>query len=76
MQIQLEKHVNPDGTIDLGQVKTGLPESNVRVVIIIDPHPAHPSWPVGFLDKYYGCLADVNLQEPDELPLEERDVIL
>jgi hypothetical protein len=58
-------------------VPTGLPESDVDVLLVILPTNAGGgknvnSWPDDFFDQTYGCLAEDPLVRAPQLPLETR----
>ena len=70
MNIETLGHIKADGSIDL-HLMTALPESEVRVMIYIEPlsekqkipTPEELGWPKGFFEHFAGCLADVDLEE-------------
>jgi hypothetical protein len=80
--ISVKTRVRPDGTLQVA-VSTGLPESDVEVLLVIRPaNPgsanagtAHP-WPVNFFDTTFGSLADDPLVRPPELNYEAREKLL
>lgn len=58
---------------------TALPESEVKIVVYIEEPltskqthltPTALGWPQGFFERFAGCLSDVDLEEPDDLPPE------
>jgi len=60
----VKTRLKPDGTLQVA-IPTGLPEADVDVLVVIRPLDAGSrkvaptgSWPEGFLDKTYGCLAE------------------
>ncbi|MGE3728546.1 MAG: hypothetical protein AB7I41_23550 [Candidatus Sericytochromatia bacterium] len=79
MQIELQGHVKSDGSLDL-HLETGLPESVVKVLIQIAPAkpiqtPLNQGWPEGYFEELYGCMATDPLLEPEELPIENRELL-
>ena len=80
--ISFKTRVSPDGTLQV-VVPTGLPESDVEVLLVI--RPANPSganagaaqsWPANFFDNTFGSLADDPLVRPPELNYEAREKLL
>jgi hypothetical protein len=80
--IQLKGHVKADGTLEL-RVPTGLPESDVEVVVVVHPmhgeagkrSPAERGWPPGYFERTAGCLADDPIQRWPQGEYEIRDNI-
>ena len=77
--ISVKTRVKPDGTLQVA-VPTGLPESDVDVLLVIQPlgdggaNACSPrAWPAGFFDATFGSLADDPLVRPPRLPLEARE---
>ena len=80
--ISVKARVKPDGTLQVA-VPTGLPESDVDVLLVIRPLSAGGatsrlthSWPAGFFDDTFGSLADSTLVRPPQPPLETREKLL
>ena len=60
VSISVKSRVKADGTLDLN-VATGLPESEVEVLVVVQPLGAQErenGWPAGFFAQTYGCLRD------------------
>jgi hypothetical protein len=65
VRIRMKGHVGPDGTLAL-QVPTGLGETEVEVVVEVDPVQTTPpaiapedlGWPPEFFDETYGSCQD------------------
>ena len=60
----VKTRVRPDGTLQV-VVPTGLPESDVDVLLVVRPINAGSgkgvnSWPDGYFEHTYGCLAEEN----------------
>ena len=70
--IPLKARVNSDGTLDI-QVRTGLPESEVDVLVVIQPAALADRWPEGFLDETFGAFADAPLSRPEQPVMEVRE---
>ena len=66
MTTPLKMRLAPDGTLDL-HVATGLPASEVEVLVILQPlaGPA-ATWPKGFLESTYGALAEQLLERAEQ----------
>jgi hypothetical protein len=63
--IPIKTRLKADGTLDL-RVPTGLPESEVEVLVILQP-VVEPTgfWPEGFFDSTFGAFADYCLERGD-----------
>ena len=60
--IPLKTRLEPDGTLDL-HVATGLPASEVDVLVILQPIPLPlAAWPEGFFESTYGAFAGQPLE--------------
>ena len=77
----VRSRTGPDGSLTVS-VPTELPETEVEVVLVIRPvQPEDGSgnevsgWPEGFLERMYGCLADVGLKRHPQGDYETRDPI-
>ena len=80
--ISVKTRVRPDGTLQV-VVPTGLPESDVDVLLVI--RPANPdsakdgtahSWPASFFDNTFRSLADEPLVRPPDPHYEAREKLL
>ncbi len=77
--IQLESEVGADGVLEL-RIPLGAPDARKRVIVTIEPlpPPVPPSasdssdWHE-FVERTYGSCAGLGLEEPPDLPLEQRD---
>ncbi len=77
--IQIESEVGGDGVLDL-RVPLGESEANARVLVTIEPavSPNHSrtdseqDWHE-FVQRTYGSCVGLGLEEPDDLPLQQRD---
>ena len=64
--IPLRTRLEPDGTLDL-HVATGLPTSEVDVLVILQPVPPPLSaWPEGFFESTYGAFAEQPLERGEQ----------
>jgi hypothetical protein len=61
--IPLKTRIRPDGTLDL-RLPTGLPESDVEVVVVIQPAAAPSAWPEGLFERTYGAFAECPCRTP------------
>ena len=60
--IPLRTRLEQDGTLDL-RVATGLPTSEVDVLVILQPVPPLPAaWPEEFFESTYGAFAEHPLE--------------
>jgi len=64
VSFSVKTRVMPDGTLQ-GAIPTGLPDADVDVLVVVRPVAAcntgsatPVSWPEGFFDKTFGCLAE------------------
>ena len=65
VSISVKAKVRPDGALRL-EVPTGLPETDVEVLIVVQPvsegsdstSETTRSWPEGFFEETSGCLSD------------------
>lgn len=76
----VKTRVKPDGTLQVA-VATGLPESDVDVLLVVRPFDAGSgkganSWPDEFFEQTYGCLAEDPLVRPPQLLQETRENLL
>ena len=73
--LQVKTRLKPDGTLQVA-VPTGLPESDVDVLLVIRPVDAGSlnafggsPWPERFFDTTFGSLHDVPMaRRPESLP--------
>jgi len=76
----LKTRVKPDGTLQV-VVSTGLPESDVDVLLVVRPINADSgeranSWPDEFFEHTYGSLAEDPLVRAAQLLQETREKLL
>ena len=77
--IQLESEVGGDGILEL-RVPLGLGDANTRVMVTIQPLSKsaprdasnRPDWH-DFIRRTYGSCAGLGLEEPQDLPLQQRE---
>lgn len=76
--ISTKGRVKDDGTLDL-HVTTGLPETDVEVLLVLEPLVSkgkggsmHGGWPEGFFEKTFGSLRDNPIGYEPAPPLEMR----
>ena len=77
--IQVESEVGVDGILEL-RVPLGVGDAGTHVVVTIQPLPessepatAAPSDWHDFVERTYGSCAGLGLEEPADLPLQQRD---
>jgi len=78
----MKARVKPDGSLQVA-IPTGLPETDVDVLVVVRPlgaggkeAPAMDSWPEGFFEETFGCLAEDPLVRGPQLPHEAREKLL
>jgi|NGEPerStandDraft_6_1074524.scaffolds.fasta_scaffold109298_2 hypothetical protein len=70
--IPLRTRLQPDGTLDL-RISTGLPESDVEVLIVLQPADSRSSLPAEFFAETYGAFAESPLERPAQGAWEVRE---
>ena len=82
VSFSLKTRVMPDGTLQVA-IPTGLPEADVDVLVVVRPvaagstrNAAPESWPEGFFDRTFGCLAEDPLVREPQLRHEAREKLL
>ena len=63
--IPVKTRIQADGTLDL-RLPTGLPESDVEVVVVIQPAVAPSTWSEDFFDRTYGAFAEYPIERPPQ----------
>ena len=78
----VKTRVRADGTLHVA-IPTGLPETDVDVLVVIRPIPGSDekradsgTWPERFFDETFGSLADDPLVREPQPPLEAREKLL
>lgn len=84
VSIQTRAHIGTDGRLDV-QLPAEYREKNVNVTIIVEPVDADITdkpqerdangWPIGFIERTYGSLADDPLERLPQGELEVREAI-
>lgn len=77
--IKLNTTIATNGRLML-DVATQLPPGAVEVVLVVQALNDQlitdtNGWPLGYFEATYGALADDPIERPEQLPLEERDLI-
>jgi hypothetical protein len=83
VSISVKARVRPDGALKL-EVPTGLPETDVEVLIVVQPvaegkdsrSETARSWPEGFFEETSGCLSDDPLTRHAQGDYEVREKII
>jgi len=74
--LPFKAHVQPDGTLNL-RITTGLSESDVDGVVVIQPMAVAPqsqqAWPEGFFEQTYGAFANEPLERQSQGEFETRE---
>ena len=73
--IPIKTRLQANGTLSLS-VPTGLPESDVEVVVIVQPvSDSVAAWPKGFFEQTYGAFAEHPLERAPQGEFEAREVL-
>ena len=79
VSFSLKTRVKPDGSLQVA-IPTGLPETDVDVLLVVQPLPAGReggaagnSWPEGFFEETFGCLSEDPLVRGAQLQYETRE---
>jgi len=82
VSFSVKTRVMPDGTLQVA-IPTGLPDADVDVLVVVRPLAAGStgsvppgSWPEGFFDRTFGCLAEDPLVREPQLQPEAREKLL
>ncbi len=65
--LQIESRVGKVGVL-LVRVPVAPSDADTDVIFTIQPKPAHRSWPPGYFERTYGCIADDPMAVPDDPP--------
>ena len=75
LTIPIKTRLEPDGILTL-RLPTGLPESDVEVVVIVQPVPdSVQNWPDGFFEQTYGAFAEQPLERGQQGEFEAREAL-
>ncbi len=73
--IPVKTRLEANGTLNL-RVPTGLPESEVEVVIIVQPvSDSSATWPDGFFEQTYGDFTEHPLERASRGEFEAREFL-
>jgi hypothetical protein len=82
VSFSVKARVKPDGSLQVA-IPTGLPESDVDVLVVVrrvravrEEGLAIDSWPEGFFERTFGCLAEDPLLRQPQLQQEAREKLL
>ena len=82
VSFSVKARVKPDGSLEVA-IPTGLPETDVDVLVVVRPlgagddkAPVVGSWPEGFFERTFGCLAGDTLVRGPQLLQEARAKLL
>ena len=73
--IPIRTRLQPDGTLDL-RVSTGLPESDVEVLVVVQPTEVKRLLSPEFIAETYGAFADHPLERAPQGEYEIREPLL
>lgn len=72
--LTLRSTIDKNGILKL-ETLIGMPNTDVEVVLVVNPLQKHLDWPKGFFEKFAGSMPDLPLRESqgeyevrDELP--------
>ena len=72
--IPLKTRLEADGILNL-RVPTGLPETDVEVLVVVQPvQTTTSSWPKDFFQETYGAFADQPLERGSQGELEACEI--
>ena len=60
--VTLRSRISKDGILKL-ETPIGMPNTDVEVVLVVNPLEKHLDWPEGFLEKFAGSMPDLPLRE-------------
>ena len=63
--LQIESRVGKDGVLTL-RVPLAASDADTDVIVTIRPKSLHSSWPAGYFERTYGCLADDPMTVPED----------
>lgn len=73
--IPIKTRLEADGTLSL-HVPTGLPESDVEVLLVVQPiSDATEALPKSFFEQTYGVFAEHPLERPSQGEFEVREIL-
>ena len=73
--IPVKTRLGADGILNL-RLPTGLPETDVEVVVIVQPVEIHKNmWPEDFFEETYGAFAQHPIQRGSQRTFDEREVL-
>ncbi len=73
--IPVKTRLEADGVLNL-RVPTGLPETDVEVVVVVQPVEAGAStWPEDFFQETYGAFADHPIERGSQGAFDDREVL-
>jgi hypothetical protein len=82
VSFSVKSRVGPDGSLRVA-VPTGLAETDVEVLIVVQPvlgqrssGLAADSWPEGYFEMTFGCQAEDPLTREPDLQFEPREKLL
>jgi hypothetical protein len=70
--VTLTARVDADGVLRL-EVPVGLPDTDIEVVVVVQPRAPHPGWPPGFLDLVFGGWQGPPLERAPQGEYEQRE---
>ena len=74
ISVKSKAHIGPDGTLTVA-VPTPLSETDVEVMLVLQPTPTDRGWPPGFFEATYGALKDDLIERGPQGEYEVREAI-
>lgn len=72
ISVKTKAHIGPQGTLLL-EVPTPLRETDVEVMVVIQPAPENRGWPPGFFEATAGAWQGEPLQRETQGEYEQRE---
>ena len=73
--IPVKTRLEADGILNL-RLPTGLPETDVEVVVVVQPvETGANTWPADFFQETFGAFADNPIERGSEAAFDDREVL-
>ena len=72
ISVKTKAHIGPDGTLTVA-VPTPLSETDVEVMLVLQPTPGERGWPPGFFEATAGAWQGEPLQREPQGEYEQRE---
>ncbi len=74
ISVKTKAHIGPVGTLTI-EVPTPLRETDVEVMLVIQPTPEERGWPPGFFEATFGSLKDDPIERGPQGEYEVREAM-